>query len=159
MKDLIVSFKKVFNSWYMFIPRLVIWIGCTFVCPIVFILQKFQVFEKVEGVEKIKFNGWFIVIGLIVAIGVFYVLKYVLSAMTYNYISQLLSGFIHLILWLILIRLGIDLIVKFQEQFKYILNMSIITCSIGVAINPLPRWSYNRKNKDIANALAMNLNK
>lgn len=159
MKDLIVSFKKVFNAWYMFIPRLIIWIGCTFVCPIIFILQKFKVFEKVEATETIKFNGWFIVIGLIVIIGIFYVLKYVVESMAYNYISQLIKGFITLIMWLIIIRLGVDLVVKFQDQFKYILNYSIITCSIGVAINPLPRWAYNRKNKDIANAIAVNLNK
>ena len=78
--------RRVFNSWYLFIPRLIVWIGCTFVCPIVLILVKFKAFERIDG-EKLKFNGWAIVIALIVTIGVFYILKYILSAMTFNYID------------------------------------------------------------------------
>ena len=153
--------RKVFNSWYLFIPRLIMWIGCTFVCPIFLILSKFEVFKKVpiENGEKIQFNGWAVVIALVIAIGIFYILKYVLSAMTFNYVSQLLSGFINLILWLILGLSLVEVISKFQEEIKWIFKWSIMTCSLGVAVNPLPRWSYNRKNKDIANAISANLKK
>lgn len=148
--------RKVFNSWYLFLPRLILWIGCTFVCPIVLILVKFKAFERIDG-EKLKFNGWAIVIALIVTIGVFYILKYILSAMTFNYIAQLISGFMHIVLWLILGLILVDTICKYQEQIKWILTWSICSCSVGVAINPLPRWSYNRKNKDIAASIAMHL--
>ena len=143
------SIRRVFNSWYLFIPRLVLWIGCTFVCPICLIMSKFKVFEKKEG-DVIQFNGWSIIIVLIVGIGVFYLLKYILKAMTFNYISQIISGFISLILWLILAYLLVGTIAKFQEEMKWILKWYILSASIGVLMNPLPRWSYNRKNKDIA---------
>ena len=141
--------RQVFNSWYLFIPRFIIWLGCTFVCPIALIMSKFKVFEKVEG-EKIHFNGWALIITLIIGIGVFYLLKYILKAMTFNYVSQLISGFITLILWLILAYMLVDTIAKYQEQMKAILKWYILAASVGVLVNPLPRWSYNRENKDIA---------
>ncbi len=153
----IQKYKKIYNSWYLFIPRLVLWIGLTFVGPILAILTKFEAFTKVEN--EIKFNGWAIVISLIVAIGVFYILKYVISAMTFNYIAQLLSGFINLILWLILGLLLVNTITNYSEQLRYVLIVSIITCSLGVMVNPLPRWSYHRKTKDLANSISANLNK
>lgn len=150
--------RKKFNSWYLFLPRLIIWIGCTFVCPIALIMAKFKVFERVEG-EKLRFNGWAIIIVLIVGIGLFYLLKYVLNAMTFNYIAQLLNGFIRLVLWLILALLLVDIIAKCHEQIKWVLGWSILSCSIGVAVNPLPRWSYNRKNKDVAASIGTYLEK
>lgn len=150
--------RKIFNSWYLFLPRLVIWIGCTFVCPIAFIMARFQVFDKTEG-EKLQFNGWGLIIVLIIGIGLFYLLKYILNAMTFNYIAQLLNGFIRLVLWLILALILVDTIVKSHEQIKWVLKWSILSCSIGVAINPLPRWSYNRKNKDIASSIGTYLEK
>ena len=153
--------RTVYNAWYLFIPRLIIWIGCTFVCPILLIMSKFDVFKKVpvEDGMKIQFNGWEIVIALIITIGIFYILKYVLSAMTFNFVSQVISGFINLILWLILALALVGTIAKFQEQFKFILTWSIVSCSVGVVINPLPRWSYLRKTKDIANSISANLKK
>lgn len=151
------NFKKVYNSWYLFIPRLILWIGLTFVGPIITILTKFEAFTKVDN--QIKFNGWAIVIALIIAIGVFYILKYVLSAISFNYIAQLLSGFINLILWLILGLVLVDTITNYSEQLKSVLRWSIVTCSFGVVINPLPRWSYNRKNKDLAGSIGMYLDK
>ena len=108
------KFKDVYNAWYLFIPRLVLWIGLTFVGPILAILTKFEAFTKVEN--EIKFNGWAIVISLIVAIGIFYILKYLVSAMTFNYIAQLISGFINLILWLILGLLLVNAITNYSEQ-------------------------------------------
>lgn len=141
--------RRVYNSWYMFIPRLIIWIGSTFVCPICLIMSKFEVFEKTEG-KTIQFNGWSIIIVLIVGIGVFYLLKYILKAMTFNYISQILNGFITLVLWLILAYMLVGTIARYQEEMKWILKWYILTASIGVLVNPIPRWSYNRKNKDIA---------
>lgn len=153
--------RTVYNAWYLFIPRLIIWIGCTFIGPILLIMSKFEVFKKVpvDGGEKIQFNGWEIVIVLIIAIGVFYILKYILSAMTFNFISQIISGFINLILWLILGLALVETIAKFQEEIKWILKWSIASCSAGVIINPLPRWSYNRKTKDIANSIVANMKK
>ena len=151
------KFKDVYNAWYLFIPRLVLWIGLTFVGPILAILTKFEAFTKVEN--EIKFNGWAIVISLIVAIGIFYILKYVVSAMTFNYIAQLISGFINLILWLILGLLLVNAITNYSEQLKYVLIVSIITCSLGVMVNPLPRWSYHRKNKDLAASIGKELAK
>lgn len=141
--------RRVFNSWYLFIPRFIIWLGCTFVLPICLIMSKFKVFEKVDG-DRIQFNGWAIIIILIVGIGVFYLLKYILKAMTFNYISQILSGFITLILWLILTYLLVGYICTYQEQIRSVLKWYIVSASVGVLVNPLPRWSYNRKNKDIA---------
>lgn len=149
------KFKDVYNSWYLFIPRLVLWIGLTFVGPILAILTKFEVFTKVEN--EVKFNGWAIVISLIVAIGIFYVIKYVLSAVSFNFVAQILSGFINLILWLILGLLLVDSITDYSEQLKYVLTVSIITCSLGVIVNPLPRWSYHRKTKDLAKSISANL--
>lgn len=150
--------RQVFNSWYLFIPRLILWVGCTFVCPICLIMSKFKVFEKVEG-DKIQFNGWAIIIILIVGIGLFYLLKYILKAMTYNYVSQIINGFITLVLWLILAYLLVDYISKFKEEIEWILKWYILSASLGVLINPLPRWSYNRKNKDIAVTLGTYLDR
>jgi hypothetical protein len=121
-------------------------------------MSKFKVFEKVEG-DKIQFNGWAIIIILIVGIGLFYLLKYILKAMTYNYVSQIINGFITLVLWLILAYLLVDYISKFKEEIEWILKWYILSASLGVLINPLPRWSYNRKNKDIAVTLGTYLDR
>lgn len=147
--------SKVWGAPYMLIIRAILWASATFIVPIILISSKFKLFETVDS--EYKFTGWGYLAIFILAIGVYYLCKWIVKSFGYSYPLQLLDGFISLILWLILAYIVCTKISSNIDRVRFVLKWSIVSCSAGVLLNPLPylafKFRMRKEGRELKEAL------
>lgn len=150
--------KRVFNKWIniwnnkaLFIPRVIVWLILVAVVPIILINQKFVLLSRDTG--GIDFNAWGLIALIVVSIGIYVLLGYVINAFEYSFVIQCLNGFRKCLIWIGLAYLGCVCINNNIEKIQYILQWSFVSVACAIIINPLPRWSYKTKYKRVKEEL------
>lgn len=145
------KFSDFWNSKWLFIPRVLLWIALMGVLPITFINQQFSLFKRTES--GISFSGWALVAIIIAYIVSCTLINYIRKAFNYNFIIMVLDGLVKVIIPIVALILLCRIITSYPAQIEYILDRSLITCIIGIIINPLPKWSFEHKWKQIGEAM------
>lgn len=132
----------------VFIARLILFVlfGC--VLPFVFIAWRYQIF----GGTRISLTGWGFIAILIVFFFVMYCLKILKNSIPFSMTYQVLSGFIKVILPLILVLLVVNALEDSIRQFKQALIVTILCEGIAIVINPLPKYMHDKgieKNENL----------
>ena len=124
----------------VFIARLILFVlfGC--VLPFVFIAWRYQIF----GGTRISLTGWGFIAILIVFFFVMYCLKILKNSIPFSITYQVLSGFIKVILPLILVLLVVNALEDSIRQFKQALIVTILCEGIAIVINPLPKYMHDK---------------
>lgn len=137
--------STILNSKWCLALRLFLYIGCTYVCPIIFLSIKFKLFESADS--SIRLTGWGIMAIMILTIGLYKLIRWCINNFGYNYWLGVLNGLIGVVLWLALALVLIRSITKSFERIEFVLQWSILTCSIGAFLNPLPHMAHCNKLK------------
>jgi hypothetical protein len=146
-----VATKDFLTSKVGCIIRAILYVALTYIAPIIFISVKFKLFENTEG--GLKFTGWGIVAVLILALGVFKLLKYICDNFAYSYLIGVLRSFISSVWWLLMAMLMCVLVVKHLDQCMFVLKWSCLTCFIGMWVNPFPLMAHKSKVKVVKEAV------
>lgn len=157
-KKVVASTKKKLLIFWL---RMLGWLGAGVVAPITTFSIKFGLFTEygynittdelgnVTGMH-IALNGWGIVSVLLIALALFEIINEVIDAQGagYTYPKQLLQGFKSRILPLA-IALGVCWYLKdVLDQMVFCLIIVGISQTAAIALNPLPKWKYEKLGKE-----------
>lgn len=135
--------KKEF--WF----KLILWLVFTAVVPIVTIIDKYDMVKN----GTIKYTGWAIIVIAIFTIVIMVMLGYILKAMKWSMFKQIVAGVRNVLIPLCLLFICAELIATNIANIKYILVVSIISESIGILVNPFPKWLWLKNISDLREAL------
>lgn len=124
----------------VFIARTILF--CIFGCvlPFVFIAWRYDIF----GGTRIALTGWGFIAVIIVFFFVVYCLKILKNSIPFSMTYQILSGFIKVILPLLLVLLIVNGIEDNIRQFKQALIVTILSEGIAIVVNPFPKFMHDK---------------
>jgi hypothetical protein len=151
----------------VFWSRLTAWISTGCVAPIAVFATKFGLFTRsgyevttdelgnVTAVSPIAPNGWGIVSCFIVFWTLTQILKEVRQAYSgYSLTKQCIDGFISSIMPLIILFSICYFLNGVLDSVMYCLGTIIISRTVAIPLNPLPKWKYEVKGiEDYADPL------
>ena len=140
-----VEEEKKDNSKKIFIARVITF--CLFGCilPFIFIAWRYDIFRVSSDVSpKVSLTGW----GFIAILIVFFFIRYCMGvlkrAIPFSLTYQIVSGFIKVILPLILVYAVICALQNSIELFKQALLITIICEAIAIVVNPFPKYMHDK---------------
>lgn len=137
--------------WYekhkklVFIIRIIFWTIFAAILPFAFIAWRYQIFTTES---KIKLTGWGFIAILIVVIFATTLVRYIYKGLKPGIAKQCISGFVSLIIPLILLYLLINSIESNIHLFKQALCCVILCEAIALPINPFPKWLAERQQEN-----------
>lgn len=145
--------KKNVNvkEWIDGHPKTVFAIRCVFWClfaavlPFAFIAWRYDIFTTQS---KLRLTGWGMIAVIIVIAFIITLIKYLYKGLKPGLAKQCISGFVTIILPLVILY---ALIVSIQDEinlFKQALGCLIICELVGIPLNPFPDWLEKRKIKN-----------
>ena len=126
----------------VFILRFVLWTICAAILPFSFIAWRYKIFT-VDS--QIKLTGWGFIAIIIVIAFISTLVKYIYKGLKPGLAKQCISGFVSVILPLILLYLLINSIEDSIQLFKQALGCVILCEAIAIPINPFPEWLVKRQ--------------
>lgn len=128
------------NEKKIFVARVILFIifGC--VLPFTFIAWRYQIFKGTQ----ISLTGWGFIAILIVFFFVWYCLKVLKNSIPFSMTYQILSGFIKVILPLILVLCIVNALEDSIRLFKQALIVVICCEAVAILINPFPKFMHDK---------------
>lgn len=126
----------------VFIIRFIVWTIFACLVPCGFIMWRFDLFKTVS---KVNIGGW----GLIAIIIFFSFLisigKYLKDGMPYSMTKQCLSGLIKVVFPLMAVMFCVYSIRNSIDIFLQAMTVVVISETIAIPINPMPKWVHDSK--------------
>ena len=122
--------------------RLPIYALFLFVIPAVFLIIRFNLFQKISA---LNIGGWGIVAILIVGLGFIKMMKEVKKGLPFCYLNQVITGLYKVIIPLLLLTF---IIYFSKDSIKHILQFLVVLIPsefVAILVNPIPRWAYENK--------------
>jgi hypothetical protein len=142
----------------MFWTRFTGWLGTGCITPVAIFAKKFGLFTRtgyeitadelgnVTAVSPIALNGWGIVSCFIVCWTLIQILKEVKQAYSgYSLTKQCIDGFISSVMPLIIMFSICYFLNGVLDSIMYCLGVIIVSRTVSVPLNPLPKWKYEHK--------------
>lgn len=140
--------KPFLSTKTCFWLRFVGWILLALIIPCGVIIWKFNLFQ-VSTKQSITFGGWGIICVIILFFVVRAMINYVRKGLPYSMATQLLNGFVKVLLPIIVIMIvGYILLTTFSEGLtNFLIVMGIILgCeAIAIPLNPFPKLIHDKK--------------
>lgn len=131
--------KNKEKMWFWI--RFAIWCVCSLVIPIGFINYRYQLFSKVT---KVSVSGWILLVGVIVFVFSIILVRYVLHSRKYSYFKQIIKGCVTLILPLLFVIYCLYWARDTIDQLIQVLCVCCLSWVIAIAVNPMPKWTYDQ---------------
>lgn len=132
----------------IFWTRVVLLVFFGIIFPFAFIAWRFSLFTQVS---KISLNGWGIVgIAILFLISRFY-FKALKGKLPYSMALQIIQGIFTIIVPLIAL---VGVLYAIRNDIDYFIQALLITivCEcVAIPVNPLPKWAYEQKDKQLNN--------
>lgn len=135
------------GNWFEEHPKAVFWgrfVSWTlFACviPLLFLMWRFKIFQKVA---KIQIGGIGLILIIIIAVFVFTIIKYIKLALKakHTFLGQFLDGFCKIIVPLLTV-----LVILYNVRDNIDILIQALSCvticeAIAIPLNPLPKWAY-----------------
>lgn len=122
--------------------RLPIYALFLFVIPAVFLIIRFNLFQKISA---LNIGGWGIVAILVVGLGFIKMMKEVKKGLPFCYLNQVITGLYKVIIPLLLLTF---IIYFSKDSIKHILQFLVVLIPsefVAILVNPIPRWAYENK--------------
>lgn len=140
-----------------FIIRAIIWAVFAVIAPLGFIIWRYNMFTQIN---KISLSGGGLLGVLLLIIFLHVLFKYIRSGlMGFSYVKQILNGVTKLLFPLVAILLVTVAVRNSLDYFIQSLGVTIISETIGIPINPFPKWIHEKTEGQYENMLDILLNK
>lgn len=128
------------NDKKLFWARFGIYVLFGLIAPVLFLIWRFELFQKISSVSV---GGWGVV--AIVIIFVFFVkmLKYIKKGLPYSFFTQCINGIVKVIVPLFVALLIIYCMRNCMEQLIQFLVVLIVCEFVAVPANPFPKWIHD----------------
>ena len=145
------------DSKKVFILKAILWGLFSAVLPIIFIGWRYSLFKKVG---KLQVSGWGLIAILILFLFFKALVRYIRAGFVeYSFLKQVLSGILKVILP-IGVLLCLCLVIRSKiEYFIQALECTLICETVGIFINPFPKWVWNKTQGRYENLIDMFANK
>ena len=137
--------KQAKKEKKIFIARIILF--CLFGCaiPFVFIGWRYDIFRVQQDVSpRVSLTGW----GFLALIIVFFFVKYCLNVLKqsipYSMTYQIISGFVKVLLPLIMIYVAVNGIKNNVNLFQQALLITIISEAVAIVVNPFPKYMHEK---------------
>lgn len=128
----------------IFLIRLVLFLMFALVIPIIFVADRYELFENIN---EFKFTMWgMVVLIIVIAVGL-YILSVIQKAMPYSMFTQVFNGLLKITLPLVALWLVLNKIQNTFNLFNQCLLCIIISETIAIPINPFPKWIGERSRR------------
>lgn len=127
----------------VFISRLIAFIIFGAIAPVCFIMWRYGIFTS--GEVKFTMAGWGLIASLIVFIVIRYVMKEVSDVMPSSLFTQVVNGFMRVILPLLLVYFLLN---SLKDSLDLLIQsvLAVILCeSVAIVVNPFPKWKLDHK--------------
>lgn len=137
----------------LFIIRLVIFIALLLVPPI-YLVFRYDLFTKVS---KLTFGGWGIMAIILLAIGIFLFLRYLVKGKQYSYWKQVLKAVLYVVVPCFAIYLIIYLSKEYLERLLELIIVFMASYFSALVVNPLPQYTYEKSKGEFESWLNYSL--
>ncbi len=140
--------SKTFTEWYqehpktVFAIRFILWVIFSVVLPFVFIAWRYGIFTSSS---TIKLSGWGIIAVVIVIVFIITLIRYLYKGMKFSIWKQIITGFISIVLPLLIVLLIVTEIEGHIALVKQALICVIVCELIGIPLDPFPAWLEQRR--------------
>lgn len=132
--------KKALSEKQVFWIRFVCWSIFACIVPVVFIIWRYDLFTKITAIQ---FGGWGMLAIIIVATFLIVLANYIKKAFSKRSMTkQIISGICKVVLPLLTLLLVLYSIRNNIDLFLQALGCVIISESIAIPINPMPKRVY-----------------
>ena len=118
------------------------------VIPVLFLIWKFKLFQKISSISV---GGWGVIAILIVAISFISMLRYIKKGMTFSFITQCINGIVKIIIPLVAILLVINAMKESVNELIQFLVVYISCQVVAIPVNPFPKWIHDNKLEEEEN--------
>ena len=126
----------------VFAIRMVCWVLCALIIPVAFIIFRYDLFTKIS---KVQFGGWGMIAIIIIFTFIVVLGKYLKRGFKkYSLVGQIISGVIKIVLPLVALYFILVNIKDSIDLFLQALAVVIISETIAIPINPMPKWVYEQ---------------
>jgi len=126
----------------VFFTRLGLWFIFACALPIAFIVYRYDIFTNKS---KINISGWG-AIGIVIAIVfVIKLIVYLYKGMKPGLAKQCITGFVSIILPLLIVLIALKAIENNIKYFEQVLTCVTICEAIGIPLDPFPDWLEKRR--------------
>lgn len=126
----------------VFAIRMVCWVLCALIIPVAFIIFRYDLFTKIS---KVQFGGWGMIAIIIIFTFIAVLGKYLKRGFKkYSLVGQIISGVIKIVLPLVALYFILVNIKDSIDLFLQALAVVIISETIAIPINPMPKWVYEQ---------------
>lgn len=134
----------------VFWVRFLIYLVVGMVIPVVFLIWRFKLFQKIDSVS---IGGWGVIAILIIFVFLVKLLKSVKKGLPFSFWTQLITGYLKTVIPLLAAVLVINCLKdSISELIQFL--VVFITCQvIAVPANPFPQWAHDNKIAEDENKL------
>ena len=134
--------KKQLTPKQIFAIRMVCWVLCALIIPVAFIIFRYDLFTKIS---KVQFGGWGMIAILIIFTFVIVLGNYLKGGFKkYSMVGQIINGAVKVVLPLVALYFILVNIKDSIDLFLQALAVVIISETIAIPINPMPKWVYEQ---------------
>lgn len=133
--------KEIDKTKLYFWIKFVVWILTSLVIPILFINYRYGLFYQIN---KVALSGWALLVGVIIFVFSIILVRYVLHSRKYSYLKQIIKGVVCLILPLCFVIYCLYCSRETIEQLIQVLCLCTFSWSVAIAVNPMPKWTYEQ---------------
>lgn len=126
--------KKIF--WI----RFAIYVLFGLIVPVVFLVWRFKLFQKISS---ISIGGWGVVAILIVFFFIIKMLKYIKKGLPFSFGTQIISGYLKVVIPLFVSVLIINALKGCINELVQFLVVLTACQAIAVPANPFPKWIHD----------------
>lgn len=132
--------KTMNNEKKIFWIRFSLYVLFGWVIPVGFLIWRFNLFNKIDA---ISIGGWGIVCILFTAGFFIRLMKQVKKGLPYSLGSQVLEGYMKVVIPLLAATLCIYAVQNLIEQLIQFLIVLVISEAIAIPLNPFPKWIHD----------------
>jgi len=127
------------------------------ILPFVFIAWRYQIFNVAE--PKVSLTGWGFIGVVILFLFIVYMYNVAKKIFKYSLFFQIVSGFIKVILPILVVYIVVDNIENNIHLFKQALMVVILCELVAIIVNPFPKYMYENNIENITDIIGLGIKK
>ncbi len=113
--------------------------------PMIFLIWRFNLFEKVS---KVSIGGWGLVCIIFAGVFLICLAKQVKKGLPYSFFTQCLTGFYKIIIPLAIVTAACFVCKDCIEKLFHFFAIVTVSEMFAIPLNPLPAWIHSQSEKE-----------
>lgn len=133
-----------------FWARLVLYILFGAILPFIFLVWRFELFQKVSGLSV---GGWGLIGIIFVAVFLLKLMKAVRKGLPFSLGTQVLEGVCKIIFPFLIAAVCVYVFKDMMDELFQFLCVVIICEMVAIPLNPIPQWAHENKIEEQTNGV------